>query len=173
MISQIVWKCLYLARSGRPDISWSVNKLVRAVTKWTQECDRRSTRLTSYIHQTQDYRQYCHVGNTAQHCPLDLLQDSDFAGDLGRLEINIRWNFYVFGSRIFVPVHWMCKKQTAISHSSTESEIIPLDAGLWMDGLPASDPWDIVVSGSPQINKKPSIIASGNGSEISKVHQSN
>ena len=67
----------------------------------------------------------------------------------------------------------MCKKQTATSHSSTESEIIPLDAGLWMDGLPASDPWDIVVSRSPQINKKPSIIASGNGSEISKVHQSN
>ena len=54
----------------------------------------------------------------------------------------------------------MCKKQTATSHSSTESEIIPLDAGLWIAGLPASDPWDIVVSRSPQINKKPSIIAS-------------
>ena len=30
----------------------------------------------------------------------------------------------------FVPVSWMCKKQTSVSHSSTESEIIPLDAGL-------------------------------------------
>ena len=32
--SQSVLKCLYLARSGRPDILWYVNKLARAVTKW-------------------------------------------------------------------------------------------------------------------------------------------
>ena len=31
--SQIVLKCLYLARNGRPDILWSVNKLARALTK--------------------------------------------------------------------------------------------------------------------------------------------
>ena len=30
--SQIVLECLYLARIGRPDILWSVNKLSRAVT---------------------------------------------------------------------------------------------------------------------------------------------
>ena len=34
--SQIVLKCLYLARIGRPDIIWSVNTLARSVTKWTQ-----------------------------------------------------------------------------------------------------------------------------------------
>ena len=34
--SQIVLKCLCLARIGRPDILSSVNKLVRAATKWTQ-----------------------------------------------------------------------------------------------------------------------------------------
>ena len=33
--SQIVLKCLYLARIGRPDILWSVNKLARSITKWT------------------------------------------------------------------------------------------------------------------------------------------
>ena len=31
--SQIVLKCLYLARIGRPDILWSVNKLARSITK--------------------------------------------------------------------------------------------------------------------------------------------
>ena len=47
--SQIVLKCLYLARIGRPDILWSVNKLARSITKWTKACDKRLNRLISYI----------------------------------------------------------------------------------------------------------------------------
>ena len=39
----------------------------------------------------------------------------------------------------------MCKKQTSVSHSSTESEIISLDAGLRLDGIPAFDVWDLIV----------------------------
>ena len=34
--SQIVLKCLYLARIGRPDILWSVNILARSITKADQ-----------------------------------------------------------------------------------------------------------------------------------------
>ena len=51
-----------------------------------------------------------------------------------------------FGSQTFVPISWMCKKQTAVSHSSTESEIISLDTGLRLDGLPALEFWDLIVS---------------------------
>ena len=40
----------------------------------------------------------------------------------------------------------MCKKQTAVSHSSTESEIISLNTGLRLDGLPALELWDLIVS---------------------------
>ena len=56
--SQIVLKCLYFARIGRPDILWSVNKLTRSVTKWTQACDRRLARLFSYFHHSCEYKQY-------------------------------------------------------------------------------------------------------------------
>ena len=45
----------------------------------------------------------------------------------------------------FVPVSWMCKKQTWVSQSSTESEVISLYAGLRMDGLPALDLWEMVI----------------------------
>ena len=51
-----------------------------------------------------------------------------------------------FGSHTFVPISWMCKKQPAVSHSSTESEIISLDTGLRLDGLPALELWDLIVS---------------------------
>ena len=79
---QVVLKCLYLARIGRPDILWSVNKPARSITKWTKACDKRLNRLISCIRDTCEYKQYCRVGNTAKQCRLGLFQDSDFAGDL-------------------------------------------------------------------------------------------
>ena len=122
--SQIVLKCLYLARFGRPDILWSVNKLARSITKSTKACDKRLSRLISYIHHTCEYKQYCHVGNTAQQCRLGLFQDSDFAGDLEDSKSTSGGTLCVFGSHTFVPISCMCKKQTSVSHSSTESEVI-------------------------------------------------
>ena len=77
--SQMALKCPYLARIGRPDVLWSVNKLARAVTKWTRACDRRLARFISYIPNASNYRQYCHVGNTAEQGRLRLFQDSDIA----------------------------------------------------------------------------------------------
>ena len=59
--SQIVLKCLYLARIGRPDILWSVNKLAPSITKWTKACDKCLFRLISEIHHTCEYKQYYHV----------------------------------------------------------------------------------------------------------------
>ena len=137
---------LYLARIGRPDIRWSVNKLARSITKWTRACDKRLNRLISYIHHTCEYRQYCHVGNTAEQCRLGLFQDFDFAGDLEDSKSTSGGTLCIFGSHTFVPISWMCKKQTAVSHSSTESEIISLDTGLRLDGLPALELWDLIVS---------------------------
>ena len=63
--SQIVLKSLYLERIGRPDIQWSVNKLARSITKWTKACDKRLSRLISYIHHT------CHnktILSCGKHC---------------------------------------------------------------------------------------------------------
>ena len=47
-----------------------------------QTCDKRPSRLISYIHHTSEYKQYCRVGNTKEQCRLGLFQDSDFARDL-------------------------------------------------------------------------------------------
>ena len=106
--SQIVLKCLYLARIGRLDILWSVNKLARAVAKWTKSCDKRLKRLISYVEHTSEYRQYCYVGNTAQQCKLGLFQDSDFAGDLEDSKSTSGGVLCIFGSHTLVPISWMC-----------------------------------------------------------------
>ena len=114
--SQIVLNCSHLARIGRLDILWSVSKFARAITKWTKACDKRLNRLISSIHHTSQYKQYCHVGNTAKQCRLGLFQDSDFAGDLEDSKSISGETLFVFGSHTFVPISWMCKKQTAVSH---------------------------------------------------------
>ena len=56
---------MYLARIGRPDIPWSVNKLARAVTKWTRACDNRLAHLISQIHHTTDVQTMLTCG---KHC---------------------------------------------------------------------------------------------------------
>ena len=86
------------------------------------------------------------MGNIANQCRLGLFQDSDFAGDLEDSKSTSAGTLCIFGSHTFVPISWMCKKQTAVSHSSTESEIISLDAGLRLDGLLALELWDLIVS---------------------------
>ena len=86
------------------------------------------------------------MGNTAKQCRLGLLQDSDSAGDLEDSKSISGGTLCTFGSHTFVLTSWMCKKQTSVSHSSTESEIISLDAGLRLDGIPALDLWDLIVS---------------------------
>ena len=74
------------------------------------------------------------MGNTAKQCRPGLFQDSDFAGDLEDSNSTSGGTLCIF---------WKCKKQTSVSHSSTESEIISLDARLRLDGIPALDLWDL------------------------------
>ena len=137
--SQIALKCLHLAGIGRPDISWSVNKLARAITKWTKACDKRLARLISHIHHICEYRQYCYVGNTTQHCRLGLFQDYDFARDLKHSESTSGGLLYTFVPQVG------SARNLSVLHSSTEAEIISVDASLRMDGIPALDLWNLVI----------------------------
>ena len=95
-----------------------------------------------------------------------LFQDSGVARDLEDSKSTSGGTLCVYGSHTFVPIIWMCKKQTSVSHCSTESEIISLDAGLRLDGIPALDLWDLIVEvlgktnqshkerGDPLLNKR-------------------
>ena len=122
------------------------NKLARAVTEWTRACGIHSVRLIAYILHTTDHRQYSHEGNTGPALSigfiprlrllLETLEDSK--------STSVRWNL-MYHRRKFVPMSWICKKQTSVSQSSTESEVLSLDAGLRMDGIPALDPGDVVI----------------------------
>ena len=87
------------------------------------------------------------MGNTAKQCRLGLFQDSDFTGDLEDSKSISGGTLCVFGSHTFVPISWMCKKQTSVSHSSTESENISLDTKTEIGWFaPALELWDLIIS---------------------------
>ena len=131
-----------------PIFLWSVNKLARSITNWTKACDKRLSRLISYIHHTSQYEQNCHVGNTAKQCISGLFQsNTPILQEILRIQkYTSGGTLCVFGSHTFDPVSCMHEKPTSVSHSSTESEIISLYAGLRIDGLPALDKWDLIVA---------------------------
>ena len=80
--------------------------------------------VISYTHHTCEFRQHCYVENTAQQRRIGLFQDSDFAGDLEDSKSTSGGILCIFGSRTFVQIIWMCKKQ---------------------NGIPALDLWHLVI----------------------------
>ena len=81
-------------------------------------------------------------------CRLGLFQDSDFAGDLEDSKSTSVWG-ESFASleviHLFQSVGCV-RNKLQFRHSSTEAEIISLDAGLRLDGIPALDLWDLIVA---------------------------
>ena len=105
------------------------------------------------------------MGNTAKQCELRLtltlqeilkIQNPLFAEHCAFLEV-IR----------FIPISSMCKKQTAVFHSSTESEIIFLDNGLRLDGLSIVELWNLIVSVLGNVSS----VSNGSGKLESDVSQ--
>ena len=130
--SQIVTKCLCLARIGRPDSYMVCEFPGKGCHQMEQTCHRLLARLFSYIHVTKGYREQSRVGNRLQMRVL--FQDTNFADDLNNLKSTSGVVLCIFGSHTSVSFSWTCKKYTEVSHSSTEAEIISLDAGPSLHG---------------------------------------
>ena len=140
-----VLKALYVARYNRIDLLWAVNALVREVTKWTVNCCKRLHRLVCYMHFTSHLELQCWVGDRPEDIQLALFADASFALWLGDSKSTLGTVLCLMGPNTYVPISWFCKKQGSISNSSTESELISLDAALRMEGIPALELWDCVI----------------------------
>ena len=79
---------------------------------------------------TCEHRQCCFVWNTG-----DFEDSKSTSGGI----------LCIFASRTLVPISWMCKKQTSVSHGSAEADVISLDAVLRMDEIPVLYLWDFVI----------------------------
>ena len=119
-----ILKVFYAARVARFDLLRAIGHLSCYLTKWTDECDRRLHQLMSYINCTLHHRMVGWLGDPIHDVQLHLYNDADFAGcnDTGRSTSGV-W-LALEGEHTSFPIAAMSKRQTSVSHSTPEAEIV-------------------------------------------------
>ncbi len=143
--ARVLMKVLYVARLCRPDLLYVVTMLARCVHRWDAVCDARLRRLMCYINCTAHLVQRGFVGDKLAECVLTLCTDSDFAADAQDPKSTSGIYMCIRGPHTFVPLTHISKKQGAVSHSTTEAEIIALELALRQELLPFLDLWEAVL----------------------------
>ena len=91
-------------------------------------------RVPIFLH-TCGKRQYCHVGNTAKQAGWDCFK-TVVLQEILRTQNLLRVEHGAFSEVTCLCQQVGCaRKQTSVSHSSTKTEIMSLDAGFRMDGI--------------------------------------
>ena len=140
---------MYLARIGRPDILWSVNKLARAITKWST-----FDRIHSSHIWTQTILSCGKHGTTVQ---IRTVSRFWFCRGPWRFAVNIRWGSVHSGATRSFPKVGCSRNKRQFHTVRRKLNNIFLDAGLRMDGITALDLWDLVIEvfhSSPNQTKK-------------------
>ena len=119
--SQIVLKCLYLARIGRRDFLWSVNRLARSITNGPKLVTNAWIvwYLTSITHVNTDniVMLVILLNNANWDC-----FKTPILREILKIRNPLLEEHCAFWEVVHsFPISWTCMKQTSVSHSSTES----------------------------------------------------
>jgi hypothetical protein len=91
-----------------------------------------------------------------------ILADVSLAGDVRDSKSTSGEMLCLIGPKTFVPITWLCMKQGAISHSSSETGVISSEVCLRVEGIPCLLLWEIIleicysVSGVGALTRNPS-----------------
>ncbi|CAE8593142.1 unnamed protein product, partial [Polarella glacialis] len=142
----VLMKVLYGARLARFDLLKAVAGLASKVTKWSVSCDKRLFRLMCYINDSKGLKMRGYVGrdDKAEDLFLRLFADADFAGCRDTARSTSGLFLGIYGKNTFVPVAAQAKKQSCVSHSTPEAELVAANLALRTQGLPALEVFDKV-----------------------------
>ena len=138
--TRVLMKVLFVARMARFDLLRAVQGLAARVTKWSTDCDKALHRLICYINSTVDYKMHCFIGDDVSDCRLWLFADADHAGEYDSRSTS-GCVLVLVGPNTYYPLTAFSKKQTSVSLSSTESEVVSANISLRSVGLPSSGLW--------------------------------
>ena len=102
-------------------------------------------RIVCYINSTLDYRQVCWVGDPPKVLELWTWADADFAGDPRTQRSTSSCATAIVGPNARFFLSAKSQRQTAVSHSTPEAEIVSADLAVRAEALPASLLWNHVL----------------------------
>ena len=138
--ARVLMKILFAARMARYDLLRAVQGLAARVTKWSADCDRALHRLVCYIDSTIDVKLKAFIGDPLCKCRLWCFADADHAGEYDNRSTTGCF-LVLIGPNTYFPLTAFSKKQTSVSMSSTESEVVAANISLRAVGLPSSGLW--------------------------------
>ena len=139
--ARILMKILYGARCARLDLLRAVSHLACYFTKWTSQCDKRLHQLVCYINSTLHYRMVGWIGDGLTALQPHLFADADFAGCVETQRSTSGLHLAIRGPNSCFPIAGVSKRQTCVSHSTPEAEMVSMDHALRHCGLPCLDLW--------------------------------
>ena len=141
----VLMKLLWGARLGRPDVLRAITHLATLVSKWSKACDRMLHRLMAYVSQSTDYTLVGYINDLPEDLWLEIYTDSDFSGSPDCAHSTSGAWLQLRGPNSVWPPSWASKKQTAVSRSTTEAEVIAMVFGAFSEALPMEVLWGIVL----------------------------
>ena len=142
--ARVLMKILYCARLARFDLLKAISNLATKVTRWSKNCDRMLHQLVCYIQSTLKYRLTGVIGDKLKDVSLELFSDADFAGDKADSKSTSGVFLALKGPNTFFPLSACSKKQSCVSHSTPEAELVAANLAVRTEGLPALDLWGTV-----------------------------
>ncbi len=91
------------------------------------------------------------VGDPPDKLHVCMYTDADFAGDPDNYCSTSGVFLCLRGPNSFVPLSAGSKRQTCVSHSTPEAEIVAADYGLRAEGLPALSMWEVLLGKKVQL----------------------
>ena len=132
--AQLLMKVLWLARLCRPDLSYPVTRLASSISKWSKNDDRELYRLMCYLSSTTNYGLECFVKGPLQSMRLRMYSDADLAGDQRTMKSHSGVIIALESEEgTYFPLLWYAKRQTCVSRSTTEAEIVAVADGFFTD----------------------------------------
>ena len=136
---------LFGARLARFDSLRPIAALASKITKWDTVCDRMLHRLVCYINSSLGHELKGRIGDSSKGLTLTLFSDADFAGCLDIAKSTSGVFIALTGPNSFFPLNAITKKQSCVSHSAPEAEIVAAYLAIRTEGLPALQLWDMVL----------------------------
>ena len=144
-------KLLWLGRLSRPDLIKPIGDLATQIQKWTRNCDKQLYRLVCYLHSSTHLCLQGSVDDPTGKLELRLFVDADFAGDRQDVKSTSGGYLALVGPRSFFPLAWVSKKQTSVSRSTTEAEVVSLAHSLMLEALPMLSALEFILGRSVRL----------------------